>query len=188
VSGLLVLAPLRLEGTALRRAGRVLVAGMGSERAAVAAARALAIPARTVAVAGVCGGVAAELRAGDVVCATELRAGSVRRVVESGEQLAASLRSRGVRAVAGPIASVARVLDPAERRALAADGVLAVDTESAWLADGANGRPLAVVRAVADADGRRLADPRMLVEGPRALLALRRSSAALAQWAAEAGG
>ena len=49
--------------------------------------------------------------------------------------------------------------------------------ESAWLAAGAGGRPLAVVRVVADAAGRALVDPRMLVDGlARARDALRASA------------
>ena len=56
--------------------------------------------------------------------------------------------------------------------------------ESAWLAAGADGRPFAVVRVVADKAGRRLADPRMAIAGPRALRSLRRVGGALAEWAA----
>jgi len=185
VSALLVLAPLRIEATALRMPGaRVLRTGMGAARARVAAARALAVEADAVVVAGVAGGVAPGLRAGDLVCATELRAAGERVAVPSGAPLAAALREHGLRAHAGPLASVERVLGPAGRRALAGEGVLAVDLESAWLAGGAAaGRRLAVVRAVADPDGRRLADPRMLLEGARALLALRSAVPVLAEWA-----
>jgi len=103
---------------------------------------------------------------------------------EIAEAAQAALREHGLRAHAGPLASVERVLGPAGRRALAGEGVLAVDLESAWLAGGAAaGRRLAVVRAVADPDGRRLADPRMLLEGARALLALRSAVPVLAEWA-----
>jgi 4-hydroxy-3-methylbut-2-enyl diphosphate reductase len=56
--------------------------------------------------------------------------------------------------------------------------------ESAWLADAAAGRPFAVLRVVADAAGRHLADPRLALEGARALLSLRRAAPALAEWAA----
>src|SRR5262249_46138345 len=73
---LLVLVPMRIEELALgRRPGwRVLRAGMGPERARIAAARGLAVEADAVAIAGVCGAVSPELRPGDVVAATELRA------------------------------------------------------------------------------------------------------------------
>ncbi len=55
--------------------------------------------------------------------------------------------------------------------------------ESAWLAAGAAGRPLAVVRVVADEAGRSLTDPRMAREGVRALRSLRRVGGALSDWA-----
>jgi NAD(P)H-hydrate repair Nnr-like enzyme with NAD(P)H-hydrate dehydratase domain len=42
MSGLLVLAPLRVEAAAMRGAGRILRTGMGPDRARIAAARALA--------------------------------------------------------------------------------------------------------------------------------------------------
>ena len=54
---LLVLAPMAIEEAALRTKSRVLRTGMGPERARIAAARALAIDARSVAIAGLCGGV-----------------------------------------------------------------------------------------------------------------------------------
>jgi 4-hydroxy-3-methylbut-2-enyl diphosphate reductase len=66
------------------------------------------------------------------------------------------------------------------------DGILGVDMESAWLASGAAGRPFAVVRVVVDEAGRRLADPRLAIAGPRALRSLRRVGPALAEWAAAA--
>jgi 4-hydroxy-3-methylbut-2-enyl diphosphate reductase len=186
---LLVLTPMRVEAAALRGVSgmRLLRTGIGARRARVTAARALAVEADTVAVAGLCAGVAPGLRTGDVVCATELRREGAEPVLVPGSALlAAALRRRGLRVHAGPILSVDRVVGPAERRSLERDGVLAVDMESAWLSEGAGGRPLAVVRVVADAAGRRLADPRLALEGARALVALRRASPALAEWAAAA--
>ena len=61
---LLVLAPMAIEEAALRTDGRVLRTGMGPERARIAAARALAIEANNVAIAGLCGGVDPTLRPG----------------------------------------------------------------------------------------------------------------------------
>ena len=66
---LLVLAPMAIEEAALRTDGRVLRTGIGPERARIAAARALAIEANNVAIAGLCAGVDPTLRPGDVVCA-----------------------------------------------------------------------------------------------------------------------
>ena len=70
---LLVLAPMAIEEAALRTKSRVLRTGMGPERARIAAARALAIDANNIAIAGLCGGIDPALRPGDVVCANELR-------------------------------------------------------------------------------------------------------------------
>jgi 4-hydroxy-3-methylbut-2-enyl diphosphate reductase len=136
---LLVLTPLRIEAAALRVPGaRVLRTGLGASHARIAAARALAIDADAIAIAGVCAGVAPELEPGDVVCATELRREDAPAVTvpESGALVAARTR------------------------------------------------PLAVLRVVADAAGRRLVDPRMLADGTRALRSLRQVSPALADWAA----
>jgi 4-hydroxy-3-methylbut-2-enyl diphosphate reductase len=183
---LLVLTPLRIEAAALRVPGaRVLRTGLGASHARIAAARALAIDADAIAIAGVCAGVAPELEPGDVVCATELRREDAPAVTvpESGA-LVAALERRGARVHPGPLLSVDRLSAPDERRALLPTGVLAVDMESAWLAEGAGTRPLAVLRVVADAAGRRLVDPRMLADGTRALRSLRQVSPALADWAA----
>jgi len=178
---LLVLAPMAIEEAALNTKSRVLRTGMGPKRARIAAARGLAIDARGVAIAGLCGGVDPKLRPGDVVCANELRRedGSSVDVAGSAE-LADVVRRHGLRAHVGAIVSTDRVLTPAERRRL--DGALAVDMESAWLAEAAGGRPLAVLRVVVDGAGRRIADPRIAVDGVRALRALRRCSAVLAEW------
>ena len=181
--GLLVLAPMGIEEAALRSKNRVLRTGMGPERARIAAARGLAIDARSVAIAGLCGGVDPSLRPGDVVCANELRRedGTALEVAGS-DELAGLVRRHGLRAHVGPIVSTDRILTPAERSAL--DGALGVDMESAWLAEAAGGRPLAVLRVVVDGAGRRLADPRIAVDGVRALRSLRRCSAVLEDWAA----
>ena len=188
MSSLLVLTPLRIEQLALGEipGGRVLRTGMGPARARIAAARAEAIGATTVAVAGLCAGVAPGLRAGDVVCATELVGEDGTRIAVPGSALLpAALRRRGLTVHVGPLFSAGRILGPAARRALP-EGILGVDMESAWLASGAAGRPFAVVRVVVDGPGRRLADPRLAIAGPRALRSLRRVGPALADWAAAA--
>ena len=46
------------------------------------------------------------------------------------------------------------------------------------------GRPLAVLRVVVDRAGRRLSDPRIAVDGVRALRSLRRCSSVLSEWSA----
>lgn len=168
---------------------RVLRCGMGLERARVAAARALAVEdAVAVAIAGVCAAAAPALRPGDVVLGTELRRQDGPPVAVPGSALlAAALRRHGLRVHVGPIACVDRVLSPTERRGLGARGALAVDMESAWLAGGAGGRPLVVMRVVVERSDRSLHDPRTAAAGIRALASLRRASAALSEWAAAVG-
>ena len=188
-AGLLVLVPLRVEELALGRpaGAKVLRTGMGAGRARIAAARALGDDACAVAVAGVCAGIAPEARPGDAILADRMigPAGDLVEVPGSA-LLDAALRRRGVRVHVGPLLSAGRLVGPDERRRLAGRA-LAVDMESAWLAAGAGGRPLAVVRVVADAAERRLADPRLALAGIRALDTLRRVGPALAEWGAAVG-
>jgi 4-hydroxy-3-methylbut-2-enyl diphosphate reductase len=181
---------LRIEAAALRRAPgwTILRSGMGPARARIAAARGLAVESPAVAVMGFCGGVAPELRAGDIVCATELRReGGMAIPVPGSALLAAALRRRGLRVHVGPILSIDRIAGPAERRAWIDDGVLAVDMESAWLAEAADGRPFAVVRVVLDVADRSLVNPRTLSAGFHGLRSLRRACGALDEWAAAVG-
>jgi 4-hydroxy-3-methylbut-2-enyl diphosphate reductase len=189
MSDLLVLVPMRIERVALGllAGSSVIRTGMGPDRARIAAARALAHDAPALAVAGLCAGVDPSLRAGDVLCATEVVDEEGRRTRVPGSSLvAAALRRRGLRVHVGALASADRILGPAERRGLEGS-VLAVDMESAWLAAGAAGRPLAVVRVVADAAGMSIVNPRMAIAGPRALRSLRRVGGALLEWAAAVG-
>ncbi|MEP6893903.1 MAG: 4-hydroxy-3-methylbut-2-enyl diphosphate reductase [Gaiellaceae bacterium] len=186
-----VLTPLRLEAVAVRRGlpeAQVVRTGMGRERSLDAVARRRGLANGAVAVAGVAGAVEPTLRPGDVVIATEVRSedGRVRRC-PSAALLATAVRARGVRVVSGPVLSADRLIGAAERERLCADGIVAVDMESAWLAETAGEHPLAVLRVVADEPGRRLLDPRMLVAGTRALTALYRVAPALAVWARATG-
>ncbi len=187
----MVLAPLAVEALAvragLRGAGRVVRVGMGGVRAESAARRADLHLAEFVVVAGVCGAVDPGLRPGDVVVATSLLFPDGRsETCPGGAALAVRLRQRGLRVVAGPVAGVERIAGPAERAALEGRAV-AVDMESPWLARAGSGRPFAAARVVVDTRGRRLADPRTILAGLRALLVLRRVGAALAGWSPPPG-
>ena len=187
-SELLAFVPLRLEQAALgrRRDWKVVHTGMGPERARIAAARGLAVDAPAVAVIGVCGAVSQELRAGDVVCATELRRLDAEPVGSPDSALVAdALRRRGLRVHVGSILCVDRILPPGELRALRDEGVLGVDMESAWLAAAADDRPFAVLRVVLDTGERGLFDPRTLPAAVRASRSLRLAGDALAEWAGE---
>ena len=190
---LTVLAPLRLEALALRRGLRdadseVVRTGMGAERSRAAAdrlwLRATIRETGAVAVAGVCGGVDPGLRPGDVVVATSVRreVGSEREL-PGAEALARAVRRLGLRCVPGVILSVERLARDARRAAAGHAGVVAVDMESAWLVEPARGRPVAVLRVVADAQGRSVYRPRTIVDGSKALRTLRRAAPALEEWA-----
>jgi 4-hydroxy-3-methylbut-2-enyl diphosphate reductase len=186
---ILVLTPLRVESLALppslRRDARVIRSGMGRRRAEIAAARGLAVEAGAVAIAGLCAATTPDARAGDVLLGCELRRpDGATTAVPGSRALVRALERRGVRARPATIASVERVAGPAERRNLAGRGVDAVDMESAWLADAADGRPLVVLRVVVEAAGRETLDPRTAVAGTRALLALRNAAAVLEEWSA----
>ena len=99
--------------------------------------------------------------------------------------LAGALRRRRLRVRLGPIVSSPKMVRGAERERLHATGAIAVDMESAWLAAGAGGRPLAVVRAVVDTPARELTRPLALVNGAgRAYWALRQAAGVLSDWAA----
>src|SRR5215217_4323498 len=169
---LLVFAPLRIEAAMLpKRDGWVVLrSGMGPERARIAAARGLAVEAPAVAIVGLCAAVSPDLP-----------------VAAPGSALvAAALLRRGMRVHVGPILSLDHLTSASERRAFH-DGVLAVDMESAWLADAADGRPLAVIRVVVESVERELRDPRTIAAGIRALRNLRRVAGALAEWTQAVG-
>jgi len=185
---LLVFAPLRLEAAclspSLRSRSRVIRTGMGPERSRIAAARGLAVEdASGVAVVGVCAAARPGLEPGHVFLASELRSPDGTSIPVPGSSLlATSLRGSGVEVEVGTLASVEAIAGPCERRYLAETGAATVDMESAWLAEAAAGRPLAVLRTVVEPASQELLDPRTAVAGIRALLALRRATPALERW------
>jgi 4-hydroxy-3-methylbut-2-enyl diphosphate reductase len=189
---MLLLAPLRIEARAVARslgAGSTLQrAGMGPKRARSAAARAARTPADAVAVAGFCGALDPALQPGDLVVATEVRGPNATVACPTAALLAGALRRRGLTVHEGPVVSTTRLVRGDERGRLAATGAIACDMESAWLADGAAGRPLAVVRAVVDTPTRELHEPLALVTGARsAFRSLRAAAGVLDAWGRAAG-
>ncbi len=198
---LVVAAALRVEARVLRSAlpgARVVRTGMGPERAAAAAGRwASGEPGAALAVAGLCAGLDPKLRPGDVVVASEVRGPDGVLGCPSAGMLLAALARRGVRAHPGPLVSVDHLVRGDRRARLHATDAIAADMESAFLAaaaglagpggagDPGRATPLAVLRVVVDSPGRELARPGIIVDGPRALRALRRAAPALADWAAE---
>jgi len=183
--GLAVLAPLSIEALALRcglREARVIRTGAGPRRAQSCARRLAASPDRALAVAGVCGGVAAGLEPGDVVVASELQGDAGTRKLADAEVLVAALRDLQIEAHFGPIRSEDHIVLGAERESLRASGAIAVDMESRWLAEAAGDRPFAVLRVIVDTPHRELLRPRTISNGLRALATLRRIAPALEAW------
>jgi 4-hydroxy-3-methylbut-2-enyl diphosphate reductase len=210
---LLVCAPLRFEARAVRRglrdsaraagsgrraarrgAPEVLRAGYGAAKAAARAAELATGTFATMAVMGTGAGLAPELNPGDLVVATEVvtvRDGqpdpATALRTTSAPLLLGELRRAGLTAHAGRIGTVDHLVRGDEREALARQGLIAADMESAPLATAAQGRPLAVIRAVSDTPGRPLLHPGLVSGGLAALRSLRAAGPVLDRWAAACG-
>ena len=192
--GLLILTPLPVERLALGAAAavpgvRVMQTGMGPERARRAVEIARDVDAGAVAIVGFCGALEPNLKPGDLVVATEVRTAYGPSLPCSSAPLVATLRRLGVdRVHAGPIVSVGHIARDHERMELRATGALAVDMESAWLAEAARGRPLAVLRAVVDTPQRELRRVwSTAVGGIAAYRKLRKATLAVLSWRRAAG-
>jgi 4-hydroxy-3-methylbut-2-enyl diphosphate reductase len=193
MSDLTICAPLRLEARALRHGLRdvglhgqadVVRVGYGPSRAAAAAAAIMRADPAMLAVAGVGGALAGDLRTGDVVVATEVRDGPRAMSCPSAPLLAGELRRAGLRVRLGPVATVGHLLRPGQHAELAATGAIAVDMESAPVLAAAAGRPAVVVRAISDTPSHSVLSPRIVPGGIRALRSLRQAAPALDRWAA----
>jgi 4-hydroxy-3-methylbut-2-enyl diphosphate reductase len=194
---LCVLAPMRIEASALRRdaiSAEVRRTGLGPGRARRAAAR-LAdelAPTQPVAIAGFCGALTSELRPGDVLVADTVSSssGDIWLDLPGAELVAAELVRRGFPAHVAPILSTDHLVSGLVRGALADRGWRAVDMESAWLAaamTAESSRPVVVVRVVVDTPDHEL---RSLRTRRHVALARRRLAEvvpALERWAAVAG-
>jgi 4-hydroxy-3-methylbut-2-enyl diphosphate reductase len=188
---LLVLAPMRVEARAVRAGApwsAVEKIGIGPRRARAAAPLAQRSDGRPALIAGVCGGLDAMLEPGDVVLASELRTDSRTIVCPDPAILAGVLRRGGMRVHIGPIVSASGLVFGSRRRKLARSGALGVDMESAWLADGAPGRPPTTLRVVLDTPRYEIHRPaRAAIAARRAFRALREASSLLEEWAAALG-
>lgn len=188
---LVVAAPLRLEARALRRGApglRVVRTGVGAARARRAARQLASDPARALAVAGLCGALDPGLLPGDVVVASALIGPDGERRELDCDALYEQLVAFGLRVRAAPVASVDHVVRGAERRRLRDTGARAVDMESAWLAEAAGERPLAVLRVVLDGPDHELWRPAVLGQLRIALKNLRAAGPGLARWVGEVAG
>jgi 4-hydroxy-3-methylbut-2-en-1-yl diphosphate reductase len=211
---LLLCAPLRIEARALRRGLRsaggsgpaatggkvssvappgqqglgdpagqpaVIRTGYGTTRAAQQAGALSHRPFGQMMIMGVGGGLSTDLSPGDLVVGTEI--GPV--TCASAPILVGELRRAGLSARVGRITTVDHLVRRAERAKLAAEGWLLADMESAQLAAAADGRPVAVIRAVSDTPHHPLVG---IVSGGLAALRSLRAAAPVAQrWAAACG-
>ena len=192
MSELLVVTALRTEYAAL--AGQVPGAlvercGMGMKRVQAWVPRIAALAPDAVVVAGVGGGVSPELRAGDVVVASEVRDDVGRTVLRAAAPLVAALRQQGLRVHIGPMVSTDHIVTGPERERLARTGALAVDMESSAVVRALPTRdlPVAVVRVIVDTAYTPLGRLRTVGAGAKALRVLRRIGPSLRVWADLAG-
>jgi 4-hydroxy-3-methylbut-2-en-1-yl diphosphate reductase len=190
-SHLLIAAPMRVEAAlvgAAARGVRVHRTGMGHERAKAAARALERSPGAALLVLGFCGGLDEHARPGEVIVAEHVSAAAdeghapARIACADVHDLAATLRIRGIAVRRGEIVSVSKLALGERRAQLLAGGALAVDMESVWLADGAAGRPFAVVRVVLDSPSHELLHPRAAASALRATRTLRRVAAILRAW------
>jgi 4-hydroxy-3-methylbut-2-enyl diphosphate reductase len=175
-----ICAPLWVEWAALLPARTPVVrTGMGLARSRRAAVR---LRGRPLIVAGVGGGLADGVRAGDLVVASEVRAaGATTLNCPYAPLLVRGLRDLGLTVHFGPIMSAPRLVTDKAGFACEHPGALAVDMESAWLRRTGDAAPLLVVRAVADSLPTRddVSGRGFVRDGVVALRALRRSVPAL---------
>jgi len=203
---MLILAPLMIEAWALRRGVRaatvdgrpvgaglpsatVIRTGMGPKAATRMGERvAVLAGGGPVVVAGFCGGLRPEIRAGDVIVASEVRGPGGVLSLPSAAAVAEMLRSAGLSVHVGPIVASERVALGGRRARAAADGALGVDMESYWLLENYAGSGIhppdsvAVVRAVSDTAGEMLLGGMLPAGWLKACRSLVRVGARLDPW------
>jgi 4-hydroxy-3-methylbut-2-en-1-yl diphosphate reductase len=175
---------LRIERAAVRsgaQGARVVRSGMGTRRAARLASRLTGNG--PVAVLGVAGGLAAEVRPGDVVVASEVRGDGEPVRCAAAPLVAGALRRAGLTVHLGPIVTSSTFTGTGAGRALAATGALAVDMETAPIAAACADRPFVAVRTIVDTHDLPLLRIGTLRRGVQALRALRRAAPVVASWA-----
>lgn len=192
MSRIIVAAPLALEQALVRsavRGARVRKTGMGPHKSREAVARLREERADALLVLGFCGGLDEHSRPGEVIVAEEVMSSNdeghafVRASCHGAVELHGALDATGLSVRRGAIVGVGKIATGERREQLRAAGALAVDMESAWLAEAAAGRPFAVVRVVLDSPSHELFRVQAVAGALRAALALRRASAvALQDW------
>ncbi len=191
MSDLLIAAPLRVEAALISwgaRGVRVRKTGMGPARSKAAAGALACQQADALLVLGFCGGLDDGSVPGEVIVAEELAAASDEGHPEAPIALAAAgelltlLAGRGMKVRSGRIACVSRLALGERRRELHAEGAIAVDMESLWLAAAAGERPCGVVRVVLDSPSHELLRPQAAAGALRAASALRKVASSLHEW------
>jgi 4-hydroxy-3-methylbut-2-en-1-yl diphosphate reductase len=190
VADLAVLTAMRVEAEAI--GGGVMLTGVGMEQACTTGARlreslAARIP---VALSGIAHRLDPALAPGALVVATELRStdGTPPRYLPAAALVASDLQRLGLHVRTGPLVSSSSPVSAEEAEILAAEGAIAWDMESAWLARQLPDHPIAVVRAIvetgsAGATGATGA-PDLPLRGLGSLLGIRTS---LERWARASG-
>jgi 4-hydroxy-3-methylbut-2-enyl diphosphate reductase len=191
MSELLIAAPMRLEAALIAsaaRGARVRKTGMGPARSKAAAAALAREQADALLVLGFCGGLDEGSVPGEVIVAEEVLAASDEGHLEQpvacarAADLLTLLAGRGMKVRPGRIACVSRLALGERRSQLHAEGAIAVDMESVWLAAGAGERPFGVVRVVLDSPSHELLRPGAPVQAVRAARALRNVARSLHEW------
>jgi 4-hydroxy-3-methylbut-2-enyl diphosphate reductase len=192
VNGFVIAAPLRIEAALISsgaRGARVHRTGMGPARSKAAAGALAREPADGLLVLGFCGGLDDGSVPGEVIVAEEVAPADDEGHLEEPIALATAgellrlLAGRGMKVRSGRIACVRRLALGERRRELHAQGAIAVDMESVWLAAAAGGRPCGVVRVVLDSPSHELLRPQAAAGAFRAARALRRVARSLHEWA-----
>lgn len=134
-------------------------------------------------IAGVAGGLTDDVHPGDLVVATAVGREGALTPCPGAPLVAGALRRAGLTVHLGPVVTTEKVVDdPVERARLAATGAIAVDTETALLAEQVGAGRVVVVRAVVDTPGHRLLRPGTVGRGLAALASLRRAAPVLEEW------
>src|SRR5206468_6133455 len=121
-------------------------------RVGMRASRADRVPggAGPIAMLGVAGGVAPQVQVGDVVVASEVRGDGLTVSCPAAPLLAGALRRAGLTVHGGPLATQSRIARGEDFATLAMTGALAVDMETAIVAEGVGARPFVAVRVITD--------------------------------------
>jgi 4-hydroxy-3-methylbut-2-enyl diphosphate reductase len=137
-----------------------------------------------VALAGIARRLDPSLAPGALVVATELRTtdGTPPRPLPAADLVASDLQRLGLHVRTGPLVSSSSPLSAEEAEVLAADGAIAWDMESAWLARQLPDHPIAVVRVIVESG--RTGETNAPLRGLGSLLGVRTS---LERWARASG-